>query len=262
MRPSDLPQALHWSHGVRSRYVCGCRCEACRKANREYAHTRAKAQQRGDWNGLVDAEPARQHLLHLSARGVGARTVHSVSDVALTVLRDVKACRQKKIRARQSKRILAVDSSCKADHAVISARDTWRLVRWMVRRGYPKAELARRLGYKSPALQLRKRYVLAKTASRIQRLHRQIVHELQEERETKYICRQCGYSHAKADRQIYLRHTLPNKVEDIKDLWPCIYGGTSGERQLFRDLRDIGARQYEKFGEWHEIQPLRISTGG
>jgi len=262
MRPADLPPEEHYPHGKRARYVCGCRCDDCRKANREYARTRAKAQQRGDWNGLVDAEPVRQHLLHLSTKGVGARSVHDVSGVALSVLRDIKAGRQKQIRARQAKYILAVDSLCKADSAVISARDTWRLVRWMVRRGYSKAELARRLGYKSPALQLRKQYVLVKTAGRIQRLHRQIARELQEERETKHICRQCGYSHAKADRQIYLRHTLPNKVEDIKSIWPCIYGGITGERQLFRDLRDIGAQQYEKFGEWHEVQPLRISTGG
>ena len=262
MRPVDLPTKESYPHGKRARYVCGCRCDDCRKANREYARARAKAQQSGDWNGFVDAEPARQHLLHLSAEGVGARSVHDVSDVALTVLRDVKAGRQKLIRARQAKHILAVDSSCKANSAITGARDTWRLVRWLVKQGYSKAELARRLGYKSPALQLRKQYVLVKTAGRIQRLHRQIVRELQKERETKHICRQCGYSHAKTDRQVYLRRTLPNKAEDIKDIWPCIYGGTSGERQLFRDLRDIGAQQYEKFGEWHETQPLRISTGG
>lgn len=40
-RPIDLPSMEHWPHGVRARYVCGCRCDLCRRANTEYARERA-----------------------------------------------------------------------------------------------------------------------------------------------------------------------------------------------------------------------------
>jgi hypothetical protein len=44
MRPHDLPPAERYAHGTRSRYVTGCRCDACREANRLYYHERqAKA---------------------------------------------------------------------------------------------------------------------------------------------------------------------------------------------------------------------------
>jgi hypothetical protein len=39
---TDKPQAVRAkaAHGTRSRYVAGCRCEKCRRAERMYARTR------------------------------------------------------------------------------------------------------------------------------------------------------------------------------------------------------------------------------
>lgn len=39
-RPSDLPPAERYQHGTRSRYVTGCRCDACRAANAAAYHER------------------------------------------------------------------------------------------------------------------------------------------------------------------------------------------------------------------------------
>lgn len=63
MRPVDLPPAERYPHGKRARYVAGCRCDECRKANREYAKARERKQNKGEWNGLVPAGPVRKHIL-------------------------------------------------------------------------------------------------------------------------------------------------------------------------------------------------------
>lgn len=38
-------------HGVRLRYMAGCRCLKCRMANSNYETMRARARKAGDWNG-------------------------------------------------------------------------------------------------------------------------------------------------------------------------------------------------------------------
>ena len=46
-RPPDLPDMSTRPHGTRSRYVAGCRCDACRAANTRAYHARqAKALER------------------------------------------------------------------------------------------------------------------------------------------------------------------------------------------------------------------------
>ena len=88
------------SHGTRVRYLGGCRCTDCRQANTQYERDRQKARAEGDWNGIVDAAAARQHLLDLAAQGVGRRAVADASDVPGTILCEVRSGRKTKIRAR------------------------------------------------------------------------------------------------------------------------------------------------------------------
>ena len=69
-------------HGDRLKYVGGCRCAECRKANTEYEKARAKARRAGDWNGIVSAKKARQHILQLRLAGGRERvTVRTASEV-------------------------------------------------------------------------------------------------------------------------------------------------------------------------------------
>ena len=43
-RPKSLPGAERYVHGTRSRYVCGCRCAACKESNRVAYHERQRAE--------------------------------------------------------------------------------------------------------------------------------------------------------------------------------------------------------------------------
>jgi hypothetical protein len=159
--------------GTRAAYVTGCRCAPCTVANRVYARARYRAQRvDGDWNGLVLADKARAHLLRLSRAGIGRKSVAAASDVAHSVLLEIRTGRHRRISARTERRILAVDAGARADSSIISAKQTWRLIHLLLGEGFSKAELARRMGFARPAIQFRKDHVLARTALRVAKLYR------------------------------------------------------------------------------------------
>lgn len=160
-------------HGDRLRYIAGCRCHECRAANARYESARQRARRSGDWNGIVPADRARSHLVKLSKAGIGRRAVAAASDVALTVLLDVRTGRKRRIRARTERLILAVGKPQMSDHAVVDARRTHRLIAELLTEGYTMAFLAARLGYRHPALQFGER-ITVRNAARVERLHREL----------------------------------------------------------------------------------------
>jgi hypothetical protein len=177
MRPADLPPADRFPHGTRARYIAGrCRCLRCRAANARYSSARQYASTHGDWNGLVPADRARQHLRWLSRHGVGRRAVAAASDVAASALAEIRAGRQTQIRARTERRILAVDLTCIADHALVPSSGAWQLLARLIAHGYPKARIAKALGLKRPALQFDPtKPMTAATVLRIERTYRELL---------------------------------------------------------------------------------------
>ncbi|HEY3655456.1 MAG TPA: hypothetical protein VGL34_10835 [Steroidobacteraceae bacterium] len=143
-------------HGDRLKYIAGCRCDGCRRSNADYERMRQAARVAGDWNGIVSAAPARAHLLALSRIGVGRMAVHDATDLAYSILHDIRHGKKLRIRARTARKILAVSAAQRADRAIIPGKRTYRLIERLLEEGYTKAQLARELGYSSPALQFRK----------------------------------------------------------------------------------------------------------
>lgn len=173
LRPlADLAQ--HRQHGERLRYMAGCRCTECRRANTNYEKVRAVARKAGDWNGIVPADRARAHMASLSAINVGRRAVGDVTGVADTVLCGVIAGRKTHIRARTERLILAVTEAAAADRALIPAAPTWKLLDELIQDGYTRAALARQLGYANPALQLNRNQITVRNAYDVQRLYEQL----------------------------------------------------------------------------------------
>lgn len=164
-------------HGTRLKYVGGCRCTECRAANTQYERDRAKARKEGDWNGIVDATPARLHIEKLAAQNVGRRAIGAATDIGDTILSEIKAGTRRFIRARTARKILAVTVDCRADHALVSAKRLWRCVRDLVDAGYTKAALATELGFKRPALQFGKDWVTVKNEADVVNLHRRLLGE-------------------------------------------------------------------------------------
>jgi hypothetical protein len=165
--------AANRSHGDRLRYMAGCRCKDCRRANSAYESMRQRARRNGDWNGIVPAAAARAHLLKLSRLGVGRRAVGAASDVADSILFAIRTKKKTHIRARTARRILAVTPAMASDHAYISARRTWKLIGCLIEEGYTKTFLAQRLGY-ARAIQFTTTRVTVRNAARVEQLYQKL----------------------------------------------------------------------------------------
>jgi hypothetical protein len=234
MKPADLPDPERHPHGTRARYVAlKCRCDACRAANAAYYHT-VKAR-----GAKVSAERARKHLAALSAQGVGYKSVAAASDVATGLLREIISGAREHVRQETERRILTVDREAAADRAVVDGKRTHRAIAEMCRHGLTKTEIAQRLGYAAPALQIKPR-VIAKTESRVLRLLDEIQREVELHKQLPTICPHCGLSHAPEDRQRVVARMLPATFEEVHAAWPCLYENTNtGYVRFLRDRRVI-----------------------
>lgn len=155
-------------HGTRLRYMAGCKCFKCRRANSDYERSRQAARIAGDWNGIVNATRARNHLEMLHRSGVGRRTVSDITGVPHSTIHEIRKGRKRRIRARTEQRILAIGPNAAQ---IVPAARTHKLIREILDEGFSKAEVARRLGYRSPALQFNRRRVTARNEARVIALH-------------------------------------------------------------------------------------------
>ena len=177
---SSLPPrevlAARKPHGSYTRYKLGCRCEACRKGNSRYVAEREKARRAGDFNGIVPADRARDHLLALAEQGIGRRQVSIATDIPASTIAAIRTGAKPNIRARTERKVLAVTADCAADRALISAKETWGLIQAMLDAGHTKRSLAALLGYAGnpPSLQLNKHLVTVKNAAKVHKLHREL----------------------------------------------------------------------------------------
>jgi transcriptional regulator with XRE-family HTH domain len=123
--------------------------------NRCDAHRRALLGYRCSY---VDAEPARLHIKALQAAGLGLRRISELSGVNRKVLQWVMTGRSERaqppsarISARNARKIVAVPvpevtHRVAAAHQLVDAVGTIRRLQALVAFGYPRADLARRLG--------------------------------------------------------------------------------------------------------------------
>lgn len=58
-----------------------------------------------------------------------------------------------------------------ADHAHVPASQTWEYINTLLDEGYTKAELAKALGYETPALQISKRLVTVRNAYDVKKMY-------------------------------------------------------------------------------------------
>jgi len=154
----------------------GCRCLPCTDAAVLYNKLSVRRRINGI-DTLFDNTEAREHLKFLRANGVGLRTVSEQSGIGRTALAQIINGRTKRARAETIAKILAVGTHVRAPGALVDATRTWELIEDMLRYGYTKGDLARRLGseYEKPALQIQRDVVLQSTADKVAELHAQLV---------------------------------------------------------------------------------------
>lgn len=159
-------------HGTRLRYLAGCKCFHCRRANSDYERQRLAARKAGDWNGIVPAKRARRHMKRLRQQGVGRRAIGEATDIADTVLQEIVAGRRPRIRARTERLILGVTKDAAFDGAYVSAARTWQQVEQLLREGFTKAWISKQIGQNGRSLQLGRKRVTTRNAAAVDRLWR------------------------------------------------------------------------------------------
>lgn len=172
-------------HGDYAKYVVErCRCDECRAANRAYELRRSRAMRRPDenWHPYVDAGPAREHVEWLAGCGIGLKSLAKLSGVphgSLSKLMYGDSKRgmgpSRRVRPATAERIMLVMPNHAAGAQKFPAAHTWRLLDDLIGRGWPKAELARRLGLQGPGLQISRRQVRASTARKVELLYGELV---------------------------------------------------------------------------------------
>jgi hypothetical protein len=179
MRPASLKPArilfASRAHGTRHRYLAGCRCLPCRAANSRYSVYRDRMKRLGLGDPLVDATPARKYLRHLSKQGIGRRAVRRATGLSENVLQKIKTGRRLQIRALTEKKILELGANCPGKAQIVPAAGAWRMINQLLREGFTKAELARRLGFATPAIQFNRRRITRRSIERVTEFYRGIM---------------------------------------------------------------------------------------
>jgi hypothetical protein len=98
-------------HGSRARYIRGCRCTPCKRANAAYEAKRVLG-----YTSLVDATPTREHIVVLREAGVGLSRITQLTGIARQTIQAILRGRPERgnrpaqqVKRDTAERILALD---------------------------------------------------------------------------------------------------------------------------------------------------------
>lgn len=167
--------------GTRTAYVTGCRCDACREANRTYARERDRQQRRVAYGieepvvRLVDATEAREHLRWLRSFGVGLRTVSALTGLGRSALQEIRDGVSRRVKPDTERKIVNIYRDTRHQAMLVDATRTWQRIDWLQEQGWAKARIARELGFRTPALQINRTRVTWRTEQRVEQLVRRVL---------------------------------------------------------------------------------------
>ena len=179
-------------HGTRTGYgYHRCRCDDCCEANRKYNLIRdrkARAVAYGiaipEPSTFVDATEVRAHLIWLSERGIGRRTISDLTGVSMASILAIKTGKRQKCLRRSAELIMAVNLSQRPSNAHIDATRSLNQVADLVARGWTKRKIAQILTGNEGALSLQlKARITVHHAEVIDQLWRQVMAPEHAERE-------------------------------------------------------------------------------
>lgn len=184
-KPCNHKVADH-QHGTRAAYVLDrCRCLPCSRANAEAEGWRERQKAYGRYDKYVDAGPAREHLRHLMATGMGLKQIYRQPGVSagqvwklLYGKKQADGVRTPSVRILRTtaERLLAIEPSL-AGGALIDNADTTRRLQALVAVGWSATRIGARLGIDAtnmPPLIHGRRPVTASTATKVHEVYLQL----------------------------------------------------------------------------------------
>lgn len=153
-KPCHHKQTDH-QHGTYACYVLDCcRCLPCAQANAAYEQHRVRQQAYGRWNGLIDAQPVRDHVRALQAAGLGLKRIAAKTGVPHGTLWKLIYGKpgyepSKRVRPDTAARVLALQAVTLDDLGArrpVDPTGTRRRLQALVALGWSQAKLAGRLG--------------------------------------------------------------------------------------------------------------------
>lgn len=128
------------THGTRSCYVGGCRCDECTEAQRAYGRD-YWTKYRRFIEGVPDVDPALvlKHLANLRAQGMGIREIARAANLGPTTVRQLVTGRRRRgIRPATARALLAVQ----LDPWLVDATPLTRRVRALATLGWRTQDIA------------------------------------------------------------------------------------------------------------------------
>lgn len=170
-------------HGTGTGYTKGCRCQPCTEARRGREAARADRVRAGlPGTDLVDANPARGHLRILEARGASRKALARAAGVNVKTVTETLDGTLRRFTPDVAGRLTCLTIEAAREAALpgrhgglVDPGPVWEQLDEMLAAGWPKAWIARELGKKSGAIQLRRHRPIGKQqAADIANLHRRL----------------------------------------------------------------------------------------
>lgn len=119
---------------------------------------------------FVSTKAVRRHIESLRAKGIGTRVIAKRAGINRSVLARIIDGEIERTRKETVQKILGV-ALTPADGARVDARSTWELLEVIFAAGYRKGAIARMLGRKTRALQIREDVILRSTQMEVEKLY-------------------------------------------------------------------------------------------
>ena len=137
-------------HGSHAKYALDrCRCDLCRRAQREYNLRRGRAIARPDevWCPYVEAGPVREHIEWLATCGIGLKSLARLAGVPHGTLSKLvygdparQMPRSRRVRPTTARKVMAVMPYHAAGAQRVPAAPTWRLLNELITLGWSRAD--------------------------------------------------------------------------------------------------------------------------
>jgi hypothetical protein len=111
----------------------------------------------------------------LASKGIGRRAFCNAAKLPQSTYVKIRSGSKQNIRKNTERRILTVTYGAISGTSLMDAAPVWKLINRLLKEGFMKASLAKRLGYRSPAIQFKKDLITAKSALKIIGFYRMIM---------------------------------------------------------------------------------------